>query len=351
MRAQSFAVTILWLMCNHGLIADTLHPPIPIAKPQGGLHYRYYPGAWDTIPDFSAHTPAKQGFVNDINLQSLVIDSVNFGVWFLGCINIVADGQYTFAVSSDNWSEFLLDDTLLVTNTGSGNIGLAAGAHKIDLRYYQRTGQKNLMVTMQGESDQQAYEISSSQLVHDNKNVPALITVLQPDRNNTYTLGDTISVKWYYGGNGLPAPVSLSISADSGISQISLLSSNSGSVVMQSDTGYFSYVLPANSVSLAGSMQIYIKNYSNPDVHGHSDFFTVSTNSAVIKDDLTIRFIDLENAESAEFYSVNGRLLAKVIASELSINGMMKKRLPNGTCIVRYAIGSMTTLRKLNIVR
>ncbi|MCK7537952.1 MAG: PA14 domain-containing protein [Marinilabiliales bacterium] len=76
-----------------------------------------------------------------------------YGLEFRGFIRVLKDGVYTFFVSSDDGSRLWIGDTLVVDNDGlhgmtlrSGDIALGAGLHPVTVRYFNKTGDRELKV-------------------------------------------------------------------------------------------------------------------------------------------------------------------------------------------------------------
>jgi cytochrome c peroxidase len=121
-----------------------------------GLDYQYYNGTWSALPNFSALVSAKAGSVTNFSLNERQ-NNDNFGFTFKGYINIPTDGTYTFYTRSDDGSQLSIGNTLVVNNDGlhgskevSGQIGLKAGKHAINVGFFERTGGEVLQVNYQG---------------------------------------------------------------------------------------------------------------------------------------------------------------------------------------------------------
>ncbi len=121
------------------------------AKP--GMAYRYFEGAWSALPDFSTLTPTGLGAVGNFNLDTAATPD-NFGFRFDGYIQLPTDGFYDFYTNSDDGSRLWIDDTLAVDNDGLhgardavGNVGLAAGWHRIRVGFFERWSAEILSVS------------------------------------------------------------------------------------------------------------------------------------------------------------------------------------------------------------
>jgi len=83
----------------------------------------------------------------------------HFAVEYRGYIKVPADTIYTFYLNSDDGSMLYIDNTLLINNDGlhsdreiNGSTALAAGYHKIILKYLQGSGGSNLKVYVETEN-------------------------------------------------------------------------------------------------------------------------------------------------------------------------------------------------------
>ncbi|MBO9699081.1 MAG: hypothetical protein J7604_02665 [Sporocytophaga sp.] len=112
-----------------------------------GLNYKCYNGTWTRMPNFNSLTVAKAG--NSTGLDLTVRNQTdNNGIIYQGFVNIPADDQYTFYLSSDKGSRFYIGDKLVVDNDGvhnasgtaQGTIGLKQGYHAITVEYFETTG-------------------------------------------------------------------------------------------------------------------------------------------------------------------------------------------------------------------
>jgi hypothetical protein len=133
-------------------------PPRPAEIREGtpGLHYAYYRGDWEQIPDFEALSPEMQGPVDRFDLSPST-QKESFALRFEGYIRVPEDGLYRFTVASDDGSRLYIGDELVVDNDGlhgptevTGRIILEKGSHPIHVEFFQRTGGLNFEVTYSG---------------------------------------------------------------------------------------------------------------------------------------------------------------------------------------------------------
>ncbi|HEY0434125.1 MAG TPA: alpha-L-fucosidase [Chitinophagaceae bacterium] len=121
-----------------------------------GVNYAIYEGDWSSLPDFSTMQPEKSGKLDSIDISEKQ-GSDHYAYLFSGVINIPADGVYTFYLSSDDGSQLLIGDQLIVNNDGlhglgdkSAQVALAKGAHAFVLKFFEKTGGDGLVVQWKG---------------------------------------------------------------------------------------------------------------------------------------------------------------------------------------------------------
>jgi len=122
------------------------------------LKYRIYHGKWKKLPDFSELKPKKEGFLTNGLIDITRVELTDrFGFLFTGQIQCKKDGNYTFNISSDDGSQLLIDEQMVVDNDGlhgsgfkSGSVFLEKGEHEIEVRYFEAGGQEELQLTWSG---------------------------------------------------------------------------------------------------------------------------------------------------------------------------------------------------------
>ena len=129
-------------------------PPSKLTKgfKPGGLHYAYYEGEWDKLPDFSKLKSVKEGWADSSFSVGKLPRQTNFGVVLSGQIKIKEDGYYVFADASDDGSRFYLNNRLLLDDDGlhdnSGGksyiLPLRKGFYPVRVEYFQRDGGMSL---------------------------------------------------------------------------------------------------------------------------------------------------------------------------------------------------------------
>ena len=121
-----------------------------------GLHYGYYEGSWDALPDFATLEAKTEGISPTVNINRRE-DADQFGLYFHGYIDIPRDGVYAFFVESNDGSDLFIHDQRVVDNDGlhgsetrGGVIALRKGFHPIRVRYFQAGGGYALKIYWSG---------------------------------------------------------------------------------------------------------------------------------------------------------------------------------------------------------
>ena len=126
----------------------TFAPATNLSGTVAGLAYQYYQAdagvSWTAMPDFSALPPVLQGAVGTVDLTPRQQRS-NYAFNFSGFINVPVDGLYAFTLYAGNGGRLFIDGSLVVdfdglhcsTDYAAGALGLGAGLHAINVRYFQ----------------------------------------------------------------------------------------------------------------------------------------------------------------------------------------------------------------------
>ncbi len=119
-----------------------------------GLSYAYYEGTWDSLPDFRSLTPVSKGTTENVSLGMRHRDE-HFGLALDGWIEVPVTALYRFSLTSDDGSDLRIDGLRIVDNDfthGSveriGYAALEKGRHRIELRYFNKTGGLALILQM-----------------------------------------------------------------------------------------------------------------------------------------------------------------------------------------------------------
>jgi hypothetical protein len=147
------------------VVTTTLREPGRAAGGVAGLVYRYFVGAWDRLPDFSALTPAAAGAAPGLDFTVRQATD-NYAIVFEGYLQAPVDGGYTFVlVGKDGGRLEIADATVVespaplpqpcntVGNTAqcaTGTIGLKAGWHHFRLSVTDTFGPDAIALKWQG---------------------------------------------------------------------------------------------------------------------------------------------------------------------------------------------------------
>lgn len=131
-------------------------PAFTPEKVKSGLHYRYFEGNWDSIPDFAALIPMEEGTLGNLNL-SCKKQPDHFAVEYNGYLAIPADGVYTLHLASDDGSCLYIGSEKLIDNDGqhgivekSCTIALEAGLHPLLVAFFEKSGGDHLSFSISG---------------------------------------------------------------------------------------------------------------------------------------------------------------------------------------------------------
>jgi len=135
-----------------------LFPP-PADQPEdvvAGIHFKYFEGPWERMPDFDSLQPVAKGIVPTFDTSHRKQDDF-FGFRFTGYIKVPRHGVYTFFVRSDDGLRLWLGDKLVIDDYGfhparevRGSIALAPGIYPIKADYFEWDIEERLTVYYQG---------------------------------------------------------------------------------------------------------------------------------------------------------------------------------------------------------
>lgn len=121
-------------------------PPLKSVPSDGlerGLDYEYYEASFEAMPDFTKLKPTKTGRADCLDL-GLASRKEKYALVFTGYVRVPTEGCYTFFLRSDDGSQMIIGDQLVVDNDGchglmgkTGEIKLQAGLHPIKVMYFQ----------------------------------------------------------------------------------------------------------------------------------------------------------------------------------------------------------------------
>ncbi|GAA4114032.1 hypothetical protein GCM10022393_13290 [Aquimarina addita] len=146
----------MWVSPLYPLSSDTYRNADVPSNPVQGLSYAYYEGEWSILPEFDSLIPIKEGVLNTINVSPKERE-VNFGIEYDGYINIPADGEYIFYLSSDDGSKLFIGNNEVINHDEihapaekQGSIKLKKGLHSFRIPYFQAVGGSQLSLQYSG---------------------------------------------------------------------------------------------------------------------------------------------------------------------------------------------------------
>ncbi len=123
---------------------------------KANIHFEYYEGQWENVPDFSLLTPVDSGETTEFSLETLPRSDA-FGLRFTGFLQIPADGDFRFFLSSDDGAKLLIDDAIVVNHDGMHPAGfrdgvatLQSGPQRVVVEYFEAGGEESLAVEIEG---------------------------------------------------------------------------------------------------------------------------------------------------------------------------------------------------------
>ena len=132
--------------------------PSPEQNLKKGLTYKLFKGEWSKLPEFSSLNPIKSGSVKTPSAEMAEGEIADqYALSFDGYLEIKEEGFYTFSLSSDDGSQFLIGEKLLINNDGlhsfmaiEGRIRLPNGTFPIRVTFFENSGDQKLELRYQG---------------------------------------------------------------------------------------------------------------------------------------------------------------------------------------------------------
>ncbi|MCC5843624.1 MAG: immunoglobulin domain-containing protein [Verrucomicrobia bacterium] len=165
-----------------------------------GLHYTYYEGSFQLLPDFDTLFPVAEGTVDTFSL-SPAQRNTNFALVYTGYLDVAGTDVYTFSIDAKDGVRFWIGDNLVIENDGvkstsgvtTGNIALQAGLHEVRLEYFHRTGSEKLEVSW-STLDSPLTPLTASDLRQRDwqTNTPPAVSILNPLEGETFLVGADI---------------------------------------------------------------------------------------------------------------------------------------------------------------
>lgn len=132
--------------------------PSPEQNLKKGLTYKLFKGEWRKLPEFSSLNPIKSGSVKTPSAEMAEGEIADqYALSFDGYLEIKEEGFYTFSLSSDDGSQFIIGEKLLINNDGlhsfmaiEGRIRLPKGTFPIRVTFFENSGDQKLELRYQG---------------------------------------------------------------------------------------------------------------------------------------------------------------------------------------------------------
>jgi hypothetical protein len=118
-----------------------------------GVTYAYYIGGNSGL-DFTNLAAVDSGVVLNFDI-SVAKQEDGWSIVYIGYLEVDQDGQYTFILNSDDYSEIDIGEQFITktnyhTGDQSGTIGLKAGKHAVTVKFFENYGGQHLNVQYSG---------------------------------------------------------------------------------------------------------------------------------------------------------------------------------------------------------
>ncbi len=126
-----------------------------------GLHYKHSTGAWEDLDDTTLlatfESPEFTGTVNNFTLAPRTQEDF-FNFQFIGYLDIINEGDYTFRITSNDGARLIIDDSVFLDNDGthgnvtvtSGVFHLTPGPHPLEVPFFEYSAGQILTVQYSG---------------------------------------------------------------------------------------------------------------------------------------------------------------------------------------------------------
>ncbi|MDG2122983.1 MAG: PA14 domain-containing protein [Verrucomicrobiales bacterium] len=127
--------------------------------PLKDMQFATYDGSWNKLPDFTTLKPKTTGKLpgNRPDVAVRKSDRERFGIRFSGTIEIPVDGEFEFALASDDGSRLSIDGKVVIDHDGvhgmnakNGKAKLAEGTYPFLLDYFEASGGEELELSWSG---------------------------------------------------------------------------------------------------------------------------------------------------------------------------------------------------------
>lgn len=121
-----------------------------------GLRFKYFEENFSSFEEIDETVPDFTGSTQSLDVGSLKRRSDNFTIQFQGYLHINTPGKYTFYLTSNDGSQLIIKDSLVVETPTyinqpvTGSITLEVGQHPVIINYEDRQGNENLELEYSG---------------------------------------------------------------------------------------------------------------------------------------------------------------------------------------------------------
>ncbi len=137
--------------------APALNDPKSALATVSGVKWEYFEGAMSSVKQFDdGRKPVATGESDELTLSMRRRES-EFAVRFTGAIEVPAEGEYTFWVTSDDGASLEIDGQKVLDNDGNhpprevrGRVKLSKAPHSFELRFFQGGGGHEFAVRWAG---------------------------------------------------------------------------------------------------------------------------------------------------------------------------------------------------------
>ncbi len=132
-------------LAEHYFTKETPIPSVTVKNVEPGLHYIYYEGQWNNLPDFKKLKIAGKGVCKQPGITLKKRDT-DYGFVFTGYLDVPETGVYRLQLASDDGSllrisgKTLLNDGLHGMITKTLDVALEKGLHPVELEFFQASG-------------------------------------------------------------------------------------------------------------------------------------------------------------------------------------------------------------------
>lgn len=124
---------------------------VPVSSLEPGLLRTWITGAFRSVAELDRGTTVATAVTTTPAIPDSVFAPGPYGLRFTGYIRVPEDAVYTFRLTSDDGSALFIDHRRVVDNDGlhgpvveEGQVALAAGIHRFELRFFQAGGGQDL---------------------------------------------------------------------------------------------------------------------------------------------------------------------------------------------------------------